>query len=131
MFVIKNKNNVKNFGREDKKIITKYEKSIKNYWNKQNKAIKKFINENCPNEEDLNYYFSNEDENNKEENNVSGVYPRGDYLIKSNGPFYYYDGSAPPQQIFPGAVGSIQFGIENKNYKILRILLLNSFFIHG
>jgi hypothetical protein len=37
--------------------------------------------------------------------------------MKSNGPFYYYDGSAPPQQIYPGAIGSINFNIEGNNYK--------------
>jgi len=35
--------------------------------------------------------------------------------MKSNGPFYYYDGSAPPQQIYPSAVGSIEFNIEGEN----------------
>jgi hypothetical protein len=119
IIVITNQSDVKNFGREDKRIITNYEKSIKNYWDKQKKSIKNFINENCPNEEDIDYYFSDEDksDSSKDKDKDKVIYPKGDYLIKSNGPFYYYDGSAPPQQVYPGAVGSIQFGIENKNYK--------------
>jgi hypothetical protein len=30
-------------------------------------------------------------------------------ILNSNGPFYYYDGSAPPEQIHPIPIGSIQF----------------------
>ncbi len=30
-------------------------------------------------------------------------------ILNSNGPFYYYDGSAPPEQIHPTPIGSIQF----------------------
>ena len=30
-------------------------------------------------------------------------------ILNANGPFYYYDGSAPPEQIHPTPVGSIQF----------------------
>ena len=30
-------------------------------------------------------------------------------ILNSNGPFYYYDGSAPPEQIHPTPLGSIQF----------------------
>ncbi len=30
-------------------------------------------------------------------------------ILNSNGPFYYYDGSAPPEQVYPIPIGSIQF----------------------
>jgi uncharacterized membrane protein len=30
-------------------------------------------------------------------------------ILNSNGPFYYYDGSSPPDQIHPTPIGSIQF----------------------
>lgn len=30
-------------------------------------------------------------------------------ILNANGPFYYYDGSAPPEQIHPTPIGSIQF----------------------
>lgn len=30
-------------------------------------------------------------------------------ILNANGPFYYYDGSAPPEQIYPTPIGSIQF----------------------
>lgn len=30
-------------------------------------------------------------------------------ILNANGPFYYYDGSAPPEQIYPIPIGSIQF----------------------
>ena len=30
-------------------------------------------------------------------------------ILNANGPFYYYDGSAPPEQIHPIPIGSIQF----------------------
>jgi uncharacterized membrane protein len=30
-------------------------------------------------------------------------------ILNSNGPFYYYDGSAPPEQVHPTPIGSIQF----------------------
>lgn len=34
-------------------------------------------------------------------------------ILNSNGPFYYYDGSAPPEQIYPIPIGSIQFDTGN------------------
>jgi hypothetical protein len=34
-------------------------------------------------------------------------------ILNSNGPFYYYDGSAPPEQVYPIPVGSIQFDTGN------------------
>jgi hypothetical protein len=43
--------------------------------------------------------------------------------MKSNGPFYYYDGSAPPQQIYPGATGSINFNIEGEDQEFPNINL--------
>ena len=113
MVVIANQSDVKKFGREDKRIISKYEKSIKNYLDKQKKALSDFISEKCPDDVD----GENAEEEGSGGSGGSGVYPKGDYLLKSNGPFYYYDGSAPPQQIYPGAVGSIEFGIDGKNYK--------------
>ena len=113
MVIIANQSDVKKFGREDKRIISKYEKSIKNYLDKQKKALSDFISEKCPDDVD----GENAEEEGSGGSGGSGVYPKGDYLLKSNGPFYYYDGSAPPQQIYPGAVGSIEFGIDGKNYK--------------
>jgi hypothetical protein len=120
---------IKKFKVEYKKVLSKYEKAITKYWEEQKKDLKNYLNEKCP---DSNAGIGgsggsdpNEEENdvsgrsdpNEEENDISGVYPRGEFLIKSNSPFYYYDGSAPPQQIFPGAIGSIDFSIEGGNYK--------------
>ena len=34
-------------------------------------------------------------------------------ILNSNGPFYYYDGSAPPEQVYPIPIGSIQFDTGN------------------
>lgn len=34
-------------------------------------------------------------------------------ILNSNGPFYYYDGSAPPDQVYPIPIGSIQFDTGN------------------
>jgi hypothetical protein len=117
MFVIANQSDVKKFGREDKRIITKYEKSITNFWNKQKKALSDYISEKCQDEE--NNYINDENETGSGSGSGSrgSIYPKGEYLIKSNGPFYYYDGSAPPQQIYPAATGSIEFSIEGENYK--------------
>jgi len=74
LFINLNKNKVKNFGLENKRVVTKYEKAIANYLNK----------EKC----------SQISEQNEEE----GI---SNKIIKSNGPIYYYDGSAPPYQIYP------------------------------
>jgi len=116
IIVVANQKDVKNFGKENKNVISKYEKAIANYWNKQKEklqnSLNNFVNEKCANSE-------------LPENKDSGIgsgssnsaYPKRDYLMKSNGPFYYYDGSAPPQQIYPGAIGSIEFNIEGENYK--------------
>jgi hypothetical protein len=124
MIVVANQSGVKKFGQENKNIISKYEKSLANYWNKQKEALRSslnnFVNENCANNG-----LQQEEE---EEGGRSGsgsdrniAYPKGDYLMKSNGPFYYYDGSAPPQQIYPGAVGRINFSIEGEEQEFPNI----------
>jgi hypothetical protein len=119
IFVIFNQRDVKNFGKQDRRIIPKYEKSLINYWNKEkeelSKSLSKFINGNC----------YDEDNTNTEKNIRNKAYPGDDYIIKSNGPLYYYDGSAPPQQLYPEAVGSIEFNIDGKNQKYPNIDLSN------
>lgn len=124
MIVVANQSNIKKFGKENKNIISKYEKSLANYWNKQKEALRSslnnFVNEKC----------ANNGLQQEEESGIGGrgsgsgrniAYPKGDYLMKSNGPFYYYDGSAPPQQIYPGATGSINFNIEGKDQEFPNI----------
>lgn len=119
MIVVTNQSEFKKFRLEKKRIISKYEKSLANYWNKQKEALKqslsKFVNGQCA---DDGRTGTQEEE---ESGGGSGVFPKGDYLMKSNGPFYYYDGSAPPQQIYPGAVGSINFNIEGQIQKFPNI----------
>jgi hypothetical protein len=115
ILVISNMSEIKKFGRENKQIMSKYENAISNYWNKEkellSKSLSKFVYGKCA------------DGSQQEEEESSGgggrniAYPKGDYIMKSNGPFYYYDGSAPPQQIYPGAIGSINFNIEGNTYK--------------
>jgi hypothetical protein len=121
MIVVANQSDIRKFGRENKNVISKYEKSLANYWNKQKEALRSslnnFVNENCAN----NGLQEEKEEEKEEEESGSGVYPKGDYLMKSNGPFYYYDGSAPPQQIYPGATGSINFNIEGEDQKFPNI----------
>jgi hypothetical protein len=127
IIVIANQSDIKKFGRENKNVISKYEKSLANYWNKQKEALRSslnnFVNEKCANS-------GNEQDGSGGGggggggggsggggSSGSGAYPKGDYLMKSNGPFYYYDGSAPPQQIYPGAIGSIEFSTEGNIQK--------------
>jgi hypothetical protein len=120
MIVVANQSDVKKFGREDKRIISKYEKSLLNYWNKQkeklSQSLSKFVNGQCADDG-----RTGTQEEEEESSGGSSVFPKGDYLMKSNGPFYYYDGSAPPQQIYPGATGSINFNIEGENQKFPNI----------
>ena len=124
MYVVSNQNNIKNFGREDKRVISKYESAIANYWNKQkealSKSLSKFVNGECA---------DNSGGDNLQEEETSGLVGAKDkYLMKSNSPFYYYDGSAPPQQIYPGAIGSIDFsidGIVDKNIKFPKEIINN------
>ena len=124
MFVVANQNDVKNFGREDKRVISKYENAIANYWNKQkealSKSLSKFVNGEC-----LDTSVSDKLQE-EETSNLVGA--KDKYLMKSNGPFYYYDGTAPPQQIYPGAIGSIDFsidGIVDKNLKFPNEIIEN------
>ena len=116
-------NEIKNFGREEKKTISKYAKAISSYWNKEkealSKSLSKFVNENCADNNRPN--GSQEEEESGSGSNRPVAYPKGDYLMKSNGPFYYYDGSAPPQQIYPGAVGKINFDIEGEEQEFPNI----------
>ena len=113
ILVISNMSEIKKFGREDKQVISKYENAISNYWNKEkeklSQSLSRFVNGKCAD------IGSQEEESGSGGRNIA--YPKGDYIMKSNGPFYYYDGSAPPQQIHPGATGSINFNIEGNTYK--------------
>ena len=131
MIVVANQSDIKKFGRENKNVISKYEKSLANYWNKQKEALRSslnnFVNENCANN---GLQLQEEEESGGGGGSGSGsgsgsgrniAYPKGDYLMKSNGPFYYYDGSAPPQQIHPGAVGRINFDIEGEDQEFPNI----------
>ena len=117
MLVVANQNDIKKFGREDKRIISKYEKAISNYWNKEKEALSKslsrFVNGECVDN-------SSQQEAEETKKYTNNAYPKGDYLMKANGPFYYYDGSAPPQQVYPSPIGSIEFNIEGKNLKFPR-----------
>jgi hypothetical protein len=117
ILVVANMTEIKNFGREEKKTISKYAKAISSYWNKEkealSKSLSKFVNENCADNNRPNGSQEEEEESGSGSNRPV-AYPKGDYLMKSNGPFYYYDGSAPPQQIYPGAMGSINFSIEEE-----------------
>jgi hypothetical protein len=121
IFVINNQNDVKKYGKLDKRVISKYEKSLSNYWNKEkeelSKSLSKFINGNCYNEDNI--------DKKPEENTRNTAFPREGSIMKSNGPLYYYDGSAPPQQLYPGAVGSIEFNIEGEDQKFPNIDLNN------
>jgi hypothetical protein len=129
MIVVANQSDIKKFGRENKNIISKYEKSLANYWNKQKEALRSslnnFVNENCAN----NGLQEEEEEGGRSGSGSGGgggrniAYLKGDYLMKSNGPFYYYDGSAPPQQIYPGATGRINFSIEGEDQEFPNINL--------
>lgn len=126
MIVVSNQSDIKKFGRENKNVISKYEKSLANYWNKQKEALRSslnnFVNENCANnglQEEEEGGRSGSGSGSGSERNIA--YPKGDYLMKSNGPFYYYDGSAPPQQIYPGAVGRINFDIEGEDQEFPNI----------
>jgi hypothetical protein len=151
IIIIYNQNNVKNYTLKDKRVISKYEKALISYWNKEKKKINNslsdFVNKECAdNTEIINNgkrggkgggkisgqtitkitgktikYIDSDgkivyDITDEEESKNDGQYKKNDYIMKSNGPFYYYDGSAPPQQIYPDAIGSIEFNIENKNY---------------
>lgn len=45
----------------------------------------------------------------EEENNTINKSQLNISVLNANGPFYYYDGSAPPEQVYPIPIGSIQF----------------------
>jgi hypothetical protein len=112
IIVMINLKGIKNFGKESKRVISKYEKAITNYWENENKKLQQslgnFIEEKCQ-DEDI------------DSEETSRIYQKGDYIMQSNNPFYYYDGSAPPQQIHPGPIGSIKFSIENEIQKFPNI----------
>lgn len=101
IIVIYKKNSIKKFIKPLIKKISKYEKAIQNYWDKN-------IEQDCG-------CSTAEEEELKSENQENTN--DGNYLMKTNGPFYYYDGSAPPQQIYPEAIGTIEVNVEGINYK--------------
>lgn len=73
--------------------------SIQQYENVAKQAYNDIIPPECKGEE------SEEEMMSKRQFNIS--------ILNSNGPFYYYDGSAPPEQVYPIPVGSIQFDTGN------------------
>jgi len=106
MVIMINKHKVKQFLKPTMKQISKYEKAVSKYYEKEKDELSKELSEfvygecDCPPEE--------------AEEGDHKRYDKGDYMLKANGPFYYYDGSAPPQQIAPKAMGSIDFAIGDK-----------------
>ena len=136
MIVIGNQSDKIIFKKEDNRTISKYERSLSNYWNKQREALSRslseFVNGKCANGD-----IDTQEEQNRQPGSGSGsgsgssnspAATKDNYLLKTNGPFYYYDGSAPPQQIHPGAVGSIDFsvdGITDRNLKFPREIQTN------
>jgi len=136
MIVIGNQSDKINFKKEDNRTISKYERSLSNYWNKQREALSRslseFVNGKCANGSDgIDGNTQEEEQQNRQPgsgSSNSAASTKDKYLLKSNGPFYYYDGSAPPQQIHPGAVGSIDFsvdGITDRNLKFPREIQTN------
>ena len=131
MVVIRNQSDKINFKKEDNRTVSKYERSLSNYWNKQREALSRslseFVNGKCADGSQVTDGTGNTQEEDQQQNRQPGSSSSDtkdrNYLLKTNGPFYYYDGSAPPQQIHPGAVGSIDFsidGITDKNLKFPR-----------
>ena len=100
--IVINRAEVKQFMKPVVKQATKYERAIQKYYDKEKKELGKELSEfvygecKCPPEEE-------------EEESPTPNYPKGKYVMKANGPFYYYDGSAPPQQIYPTPQGSLDF----------------------
>jgi hypothetical protein len=136
MVVVQNQSDKINFKKEDNRTISKYERSLSNYWNKQREALSRslseFVNGKCANGSQVTDGNTQEEEQQNRQpgsgSSNSAASTKDKYLLKSNGPFYYYDGSAPPQQIHPGAVGSIDFsvdGITDRNLKFPREIQTN------
>lgn len=112
--VIINKNKIKKYVKPTMKQLSKYEKAIKNYYDKEKGKLSKNLSEfvygdcNCPPEE-----MNGEEE----EGGNPSMHWKGLYLLSSNGPYQYYDGSAPPQQVMPQPEGSIQFDLNGLELK--------------
>ena len=111
--VILNRNREKVYDKPFVKTVTKYENALKRYWDKEKAKISKNLSDyvygdcNCPPEEELTPIPPKK-------------YPKGDFMMNANGPFYYYDGSAPPQQIMPKPQGSIQFVVDGEEIEFPR-----------
>ena len=72
--------------------------TIQQYENVARQAYKNIVPPVCKGEE-----AEEENDGNKQLKTVNLS------ILNANGPFYYYDGSAPPEQIQPTPIGSIQF----------------------
>ena len=112
--VIINKNKIKKFVKPTMKQLSKYEKAIKDYYEKEKDKIGKNLSDyvygncNCPPEE------MGEGQEGEEGSDMNF---KGIFLLDSNGPYYYFDGSAPPQQIQPRPTGSIEFDLNGLRFK--------------
>ena len=75
--------------------------SIQQYENIARQAYKDIVPPVCKEEKGEEEENDGNNQINKSQLNIS--------ILNANGPFYYYDGSAPPEQIYPIPIGSIQF----------------------
>jgi len=88
--------------------MSKYERAIQKFYDKEKAKIDQAVTEfiegkcECPAEYEL------------VEEDITGGKFKGNFMMQANGPFYYDDGSALPQQIYPHPEGSINFEVDDK-----------------
>jgi len=104
MFVLRKKT-FKEFVKPMLREISSYEQKIKNFIDNEKNILEGDTDGDCicPEGEEQAYDEEGDNRNIKRE-----------FVMDSNGPFYYYDGSAPPQQIQPQPMASLDFVVDGK-----------------
>jgi len=118
--VIVNKYKVKQFTKPIFKTLSKYENALVDYYNREKGNLRKNLSDyvygDCVSGEEIPSEESQGQVNQGNQGNQGKMNVK-DLVLNSNQPYYYFDGSAPPEQVFPKALGQTNFVIGQNIYK--------------
>lgn len=114
--VVMNKYKIKKFANPVLKQLSKYEKALVDFYEREKdnlqKSLSDYVYGDCKKEQ----IPSEEEEEQSSGSNVNRK-KLPNLMLNSNQPYYYFDGSAPEQQVLPKPVGQTNFVIGQNIFK--------------